>query len=241
MKRPLALRSPKQRRSQASFERVLDAAAGLLAEHGHEGFTLQEVSRRSGVSIGSIYCRVDGKKSLLRAVDQRLLARFNAEHTEVVSVARSRGSKLADVLPALVHELGEFLKRNAPFLRALIALSKADPWVGTEGKKSYADLTSKVFALLKEHRQEIRHPEPDHAVEFCFEILYGALGRTLGIGTISVPADRNLDRLIEDLSILCGGFLLSDWERLPGREDRFRIESAITWNVRQQTSPSTQG
>ena len=38
---------------------------------------LLEVSRRSNVSIGSIYGRVDGKSSLLRVVDQRMLARLN--------------------------------------------------------------------------------------------------------------------------------------------------------------------
>jgi len=54
-------REPKQDRSRASFERVLDAATALLAERGYSEFTLQELSRRSKVSIGSIYCRVSGK------------------------------------------------------------------------------------------------------------------------------------------------------------------------------------
>ena len=35
-------------------ERVLEAGTGLLAEKGYEGFTLAEVSRRAGVSIGSL-------------------------------------------------------------------------------------------------------------------------------------------------------------------------------------------
>ena len=54
-------REPKQDRSRASFERVLDAATALLAEKGYSEFTLQELSNRSKVSIGSIYGRVNGK------------------------------------------------------------------------------------------------------------------------------------------------------------------------------------
>ena len=51
-------REPKQDRSRASFERVLDAATTLLAEKGYSEFMLQELSNRSKVSIGSIYGRV---------------------------------------------------------------------------------------------------------------------------------------------------------------------------------------
>ena len=68
-----AVRPPKQRRSRESYERVLDAAHTLLEENGFEGFTVQEVAARSGVSIGAIYERFGNKESLLRAVHARLM------------------------------------------------------------------------------------------------------------------------------------------------------------------------
>ena len=52
------IRPPLQRRSQESLERVLQAGFELLKEEGFEGFTLQTVSRRAGVSMGSIYCTI---------------------------------------------------------------------------------------------------------------------------------------------------------------------------------------
>src|SRR3954468_9029226 len=68
---PEALRPPLQNRSRASLERVLDAGQKLLEEQGWEGFTVQEVSRRAKVSIGSIYARAPSKEALILAVYDR--------------------------------------------------------------------------------------------------------------------------------------------------------------------------
>src|SRR5579884_2689085 len=67
------IRPPLQRRSQESLERVLQAGLDLLVEEGFEGFTLQEVSRRAGVSIGSIYARVPSREALILALHGRVM------------------------------------------------------------------------------------------------------------------------------------------------------------------------
>ena len=53
------IRPPVQRRSRESLERLLQTGLELLQERGFDGFTLQELSQRAGVSIGSIYGRVE--------------------------------------------------------------------------------------------------------------------------------------------------------------------------------------
>src|SRR3954469_71409 len=68
---PEALRPPLQNRSRASLERVLVAGQRLLEEEGWEGFTVQEVSRRAKVSLGSIYARAPSKEALILAVYDR--------------------------------------------------------------------------------------------------------------------------------------------------------------------------
>src|SRR4051794_13364454 len=70
---PEALRPPLQNRSRKSLERVLDAGQKLLEEQGWEGFTVQEVSRRAKVSIGSIYARAPSKEALILAVYDRAM------------------------------------------------------------------------------------------------------------------------------------------------------------------------
>jgi AcrR family transcriptional regulator len=230
------LRSPRQNRSRASFERVLDAAAKLLAEKGHERFTLLEVSRRAKVSIGSIYCRVDGKKNLFRAVDQRVLARFNVEHSELVAKAKTSGTTLPEIFPAILRGCGDFLKRNGSMVRALILLSQVDPFIGAEGGKSFNDLVTKVTALLLDHRDEIRHPNPDDAAHFAFHIAYGALNRHLGIGNVTgKPEKGDVGELIDGLTVMCCAFLSSDWEKLPGEADEYRIASAMMWRQKDRS------
>src|SRR5581483_3122278 len=80
-----AIRPPQQRRSRESYERVLDAAHVLLEENGFEGFTVQEVAARAGVSVGAIYERFGNKETLLRAVHARLMEAMAAGEGAAVS------------------------------------------------------------------------------------------------------------------------------------------------------------
>src|SRR5436305_13095959 len=77
---PEALRPPQQNRSRESLERVLASGQELLEEVGWEGFTVQEVSRRANVSIGSIYARAPSKEALILAVYDRAVEQIAAEN-----------------------------------------------------------------------------------------------------------------------------------------------------------------
>jgi AcrR family transcriptional regulator len=225
----LKIRTPQQDRSRASFDRVLDAAGSLLVERGHEGLTLQEVSRRSGVSIGSIYGRVTSKRQLLHAVQDRFVAAITLEHSELIDKATKAGKTLSEILPLIVRGVSDLLSRNAPTLRAFMALARLDARIERVGKNSYNDLAIKVTSLLLEHRAEIRHPNPEHAVDFCFDVMYVLVGGFLGFGNDVGTAETDWSQLAEELGIICAGFLLADWKRIRGSSRRYRIESAITW------------
>lgn len=60
-----------QRDAQRNLERVLAAAHELFAERGAE-VTMEEVARRAGVGIGTIYRRFPSKEHLFAAVSRRL-------------------------------------------------------------------------------------------------------------------------------------------------------------------------
>ena len=48
-------KKPRQERSVATFEAILQAAAYILASDGWAGFTTNAVSERVGVNIASLY------------------------------------------------------------------------------------------------------------------------------------------------------------------------------------------
>src|SRR4051795_8248487 len=77
---PEARPPPLQNRSRASLERVLEAGQKLLEEEGWEGFTVQEVSRRAKVSIGSIYARAPSKEALIYAIYDRAVDHIAEEN-----------------------------------------------------------------------------------------------------------------------------------------------------------------
>ena len=207
----ISINVPKQDRSRATFERVLDAGEELLKERGYEGFTLQEVSRRSKTSIGSIYCRVRGKDDLLHAVQDHALARIDAEVQEILDPAKWARVPAHKLIQFLVRELGEHLRRHTPILRAFISREAADAVVRKRGKKSHALVADRFQALLMLHASGFMHPDPEHGVSFCFNLTFAAIAKHLDLDTITPSHDgAQWNQLIEDLGRVTSLYLLSN-------------------------------
>lgn len=201
-------RAPKQNRSHASFERVLDAATALLQERGYEDFTLNEVSRRSGVSIGSIYGRVDSKDALIRTVQTRSLTMIDEKERWVTDPVRWQGYGLDRLVPAVLAEFGEFLKENSPLLRAFMARAPMDPVIAQTGKRSHEVMAVRFETLLLSRRNEINHPEPERAVHACFTMAYASYARYLGLGSaMNVAGEGDWTELKTDISLMALCFL----------------------------------
>jgi AcrR family transcriptional regulator len=214
-------RDPKQDRSRASFERVLDTAAKLLEEKGYANFTLSDLSKRSKVSIGSIYGRVNSKDDLIRLVQVRLLEQYELEFAALVNRIRRRPMPLRELIPAVVRELGEFLRRHSAGLNAFIQIGNFDPIVETTGKGAHRQTALDVKLLLLERRSEIQHPDPEHAIEACYSVVYSSIARHLGLGARDAAGEGEWDRLLEDLGQMALLFLLVDPRQLE-KSDRRR-------------------
>lgn len=204
-------RAPKQTRSRQSFDRMLDTAIEIIDEGGLAALTLAEVSRRSRVSIGSIYCRVDSKDALIREVQARALTEMDHEFAVLVNRVRRKGLGLRELVPTIVRELALYLKRHARVLSAFMLQAAADPVIESVGRKSWQQNALDFRLILLERHAEFRHPEPEHAAATCFTVVYGCLARYLGLGVGgNADIDSNWNELIEDLGLMTLGFLLMD-------------------------------
>ncbi|QEL26786.1 TetR/AcrR family transcriptional regulator [Bosea sp. F3-2] len=81
-------KQPRQARSRATVEAVIEAGARVLSEQGWTGFTTNKVAEAAGVSIGSLYQYFPDKVSLVDAIrrkhlDDSLNAVRNALATEL--------------------------------------------------------------------------------------------------------------------------------------------------------------
>ena len=64
-------KAPRQARSRATIDAMLDAAARILGDRGWTGLTTNAVAETAGVSIGSLYQYFPNKLALIEAVRRR--------------------------------------------------------------------------------------------------------------------------------------------------------------------------
>ncbi|HEY0929131.1 MAG TPA: TetR/AcrR family transcriptional regulator [Gemmatimonas sp.] len=68
---PGAKREPRQERGQRRVEEILDAAEALVQEVGAAATSVQEIAKRSGASVGSIYHFFPTKEAIFDALRER--------------------------------------------------------------------------------------------------------------------------------------------------------------------------
>lgn len=177
------LREPKQERSRRSFERVQDAALALLVERGPDAFTLAEVCTRADASMGAIYNRVNGKDDLIRLIHEREMARIDSDTAQALQTTDLQGPELRDAVAALIGAVTVLLRRDADVLRPFMLLAATDQQISIRGRQSAAVMRDLFGELLSGRRNEIRHPDPVAAIDWCFTIVYSVVARRLGLGS----------------------------------------------------------
>jgi AcrR family transcriptional regulator len=202
-------RAPKQGRSRQSFERIIEATIDLLRERAYDQITLAEICERSGVSTGSLYGRVTGKDELLRVVQVRFLERLAEEFTEEAERIAAQARGLEQVVPAVVASLGNLLKGHASVLRAFMLRGPFDEAIRTAGRQSASENHAKFIHLLQDCRDEIRHPQPDRAIDSGMLLIYATQARFLGLDSVGGMGEAsNWNQLLKDLSDMMLAFLL---------------------------------
>jgi AcrR family transcriptional regulator len=93
---------PRQSRSKATFDAIVEATTQLLLREGYDRFTTARVASRAGVSIGSLYQYFPNKTALAVAVIDRCCEDFVAAFES--RVAAPEAATLEEAVRALVHE-----------------------------------------------------------------------------------------------------------------------------------------
>jgi AcrR family transcriptional regulator len=205
-----SIRPPRQARSRASFERVLRAGRDVIEEQGYRGFTLAEVSRRAGVSIGSIYARVPSKDALFQAIHARVVDEIDARHGAFGDVERWERLTTEDLIVEAVREVARPLRENATFLRVVMQRGAVDGVVAARGSRALSIQAEQFKALVLTRREEIAHPDPDLAADIAYRIAYSTLARQVMYGqTFESQRPVDWDRLVRELGAACAAYLIT--------------------------------
>ncbi|MFF4417195.1 TetR/AcrR family transcriptional regulator [Streptosporangium sp. NPDC001559] len=159
------LEEPQQRRSRRSALQILDAARTVLARDGVDGFTMAAVSEASGISIGGIYGRFDGKQGLMRAVGDMILTRLEDDLTERLERA---GTTLADVVLAFVTCLSEDVASHA--VHPLAEHSTDDEPLRARKLRARERMFASFRLAVLRHEDEIGHEDPEAALLTVFHM-----------------------------------------------------------------------
>lgn len=94
-------KEPRQARSRATVEAVIEAGARILSEQGWGGFTTNKVADAAGVSIGSLYQYFPDKLSLVDAIRRRHID----DSLDAVRSALAKTQSVAEFADTLVANL----------------------------------------------------------------------------------------------------------------------------------------
>ncbi|HJP73122.1 MAG TPA: TetR/AcrR family transcriptional regulator [Pseudonocardiaceae bacterium] len=116
MSTPPAPRQAKRGRPGYDLETLLNVAVRLFNERGYDGTSMEDLSRKLGITKSAIYYHVPSKEELLRlAVDRALDGLF-----AVADEVRDRDGRAMAQLEALVRGSVNLLVRELPFVTLLL-------------------------------------------------------------------------------------------------------------------------
>lgn len=161
-------KTPRQARSHATVEAILEATARVLGQHGYAGTNTNLVAELAGVSVGSLYQYFPNKLALVSALHERHVQQLAALLRE--AFAASRSANLAGRIRRLVAVVLAAHRREPNLHRVLEREFAAE-------EPAYADSPADqlvhglVRELLSEHRAELRVPDLELASYMLLRML----------------------------------------------------------------------
>lgn len=204
------IRQPRQNRSKASQEKIFSGAINLLTECGPEEFTLQELSKRTKVSVGSIYYRFDNKEVLLSELQKREYKKIYQALADTMNRIEQQKLDLTLTLLTANRAYADHLKDNAPLIRAFMKIALTDKIISTTGTHIYHQSQALYENLILANADEIKRTDKEKAVHSCFRILHVSFARYLGFGSLE-PITDNLSwqELLDEVVEIQRYYLLS--------------------------------
>lgn len=178
-----AERTPKQDRSRATRQRLLEAAVACLAEHGWAGSTVSVVAERAGVSRGAAQHHFPTREDLFTAA--------------VEYVAEERSTALRDLFPegaagdrrAVVSALVDLY--TGPLFRAALHL-----WVAASNEEQLRPRVTELESRVgrETHRIAVELLGADESAPGVRETVQGLLDMARGLGLANLLTDDRARR-----------------------------------------------
>lgn len=172
-KKAPTIKSPQQDRSKETLRKLLEATETILAREPAEELSVRQVLKLSGVSNGSFYSRFSGKEALIKECWKGLVETVNETIDQNFDKLIDR--PLAEKVRCLMEWQVKRFTRYKGIFRAYLNLMRTTNLKPTaHNLKSYAEFGSKTTAFLMASVDEIRHPDPVHAIDMAGYVTFAA-------------------------------------------------------------------
>ena len=160
---------PKQARSIATEQKMIDAAQELMRRGDSRQVTVENVTKLSGTKVSSFYARFGSIEGLFDAIQKRHRDAFN--ETTILQ-GYERALKQPDLRSALLQVFKpviEFARRENKAITYLLAQRWVDQATTLENRKA---LVAIMHQILLQHREEVAHKDLRRASENVFRLAY---------------------------------------------------------------------
>jgi len=169
---------PKQGRSNATVDAILEASTQLLISKGYHAVTTNGIAEKAGVSIGSVYEYFPGKEAIFAEVRRREERRLFE-----LLLAKPRPETVRDMLHLHVSSYLQLVKSKLELHTALVRdLPQFATLHAREANIShYLDLSNEFFST---RRDELR---PTADSEIITELMVRVLRSTINDYALNAP------------------------------------------------------
>lgn len=191
---------PRQSRSQATVDTLLEATARVLVRDGFDGLTTNSVAAQAGVSIGSLYQYFPNKEALVAALIERHIEKMNnsvfAELARVAQLPVAEAARRVIELTIKMHAIDPKLHR---------VLTEQVPRVGRLAKLREGDeiCHRMVAGLLAARKDELAIHDPDLAAFLVVSTIEAVVHRA----AMLYPDRLEDPRLIDETTLLVTRYL----------------------------------
>ena len=191
---------PRQERSRATVETVLEATARVLVKRGYDGLTTNLVAETAGVSIGSLYQYFPNKAALVGALIEKhvddMTSLCLSELTRVAQLPMAGAIRSVIELMIRAHAVEPELHR---------VLTEQVPRVGRMAKLREVDALGHrmVAGLLATRKAELAIEDPDMAAF----VLVSAIEAITHRAALFAPELLRDPRLIDETCLMVQRYL----------------------------------
>jgi AcrR family transcriptional regulator len=191
---------PRQPRSRATVDTILEATARVLVKHGFDRLTTNAVASAAGVSIGSLYQYFPNKEALVAGLVERHVEEMGA--AVVAELAKVAAMPIA----AAVRQVVELtIRAHAVEPELHRVLTEQVPRVGRLAKLRETDeLCHRMVAQLLAHRRaELAIRDPDLAAF----VIVSAIEAIVHRAALLQPHRLVDPRLVDEAALLVTRYL----------------------------------